>query len=137
VAAAGQDSGINEATGRVGQRPFDPRVHAAGGHVMEGTLAKIEALRRLSVLGVVLATVAGPLAACGDNDTTAEKTGEATDTGTTGTTGTTGNTTGTATGTTTDTSTGATGSTTTGTTGTGTESTGQTSGTSTTTTTTQ
>ena len=120
---------------RGGKRSNGPLISAftrTGANDMEGTLANTGSLRRLSLLGVVLMTLGGALAACGDNDNTAENTGEST--GTTATTGTTGNTTGTATGTTGEAATGATG--TTDTTGTGTESTGQT-GSSTTTTTTQ
>jgi hypothetical protein len=36
-----------------------------------------EALLRMSAVGIVLAGLAGPLAACDDNDSTAEKVGEA------------------------------------------------------------
>ncbi len=52
---------------------------------MEGSLAILEILRRMSILAVVTMAVAGPLAACGENDSTAENTGateeEATETG--------------------------------------------------------
>ncbi|HXV22816.1 MAG TPA: hypothetical protein VED46_01015 [Alphaproteobacteria bacterium] len=48
-------------------------------------MATLEVLRRLSILAAVTMAVAGPLAACGENETTAENTGaieeEATETG--------------------------------------------------------